>query len=356
MRHFLGAAACAIWAPMLKFAVRNRTFFMRRSRLKCIIAFAIAILWHADCASTLRAQTYLGSDLFVLTPPFPNQPYPQFDLNTDDPSIAFGGQVVGESNGGPNVSPISNALIWTIPGGGVINLHPASLVGFDTSVAIATDGAQQVGAGGGRSFLGTGGFSHALLWSGSANSAIDLRPTNLPGIDNSLADGIAGGQQVGAGFGSGFSPQYHALVWNGTANSAVDLHPNFSGFDSSLAYGTDGTRQVGYTFSSLTTGVEHAVLWSSTAQSAIDLNPTNLPSFDFSVAFGISGKWIVGAGGNNNQFAHALLWNGTASSAVDLNPTNLNGIFGSAAYNTDGTHQVGFGITDPYNVGRHALL
>src|SRR5215510_12484109 len=59
----------------------------------------------------------------------------------------------------------------------------------------------------------------------------DLNPDSL--FPGSQGKGISGGQQVGLGFeidiGSG-----HALLWSGTAASAVDLNP--VGFTSSYAY------------------------------------------------------------------------------------------------------------------------
>ncbi len=73
----------------------------------------------------------------------------------------------------------------------------------------------------------TSGYEHALLWSGTAASAVDLNPS---GIDLVYAYGISGGQQVGSGYGSATGGIiYHALLWSGTAASAVDLNP--SGFD-----------------------------------------------------------------------------------------------------------------------------
>jgi PEP-CTERM motif len=78
---------------------------------------------------------------------------------------------------------------------------------------------------------------HALLW--TTSGAVDLNPTNLSGISNSVAISTSDTQQVGLGTG-------HALLWTGTAASAVDLNPN--GFTASEAFGTNGTQQVGCGF------------------------------------------------------------------------------------------------------------
>jgi hypothetical protein len=42
-----------------------------------------------------------------------------------------------------------------------------------------------------------GQLPHALLWNGTAASAVDMNPTNLTGITFSEADGMSGTQQVG---------------------------------------------------------------------------------------------------------------------------------------------------------------
>ena len=87
---------------------------------------------------------------------------------------------------------------------------------INTLCAEGTDGVHQVGYAYGLDFQ-----QHAMLWSGSADSAIDLQPTNLPALNltNSTAIGVHGMQVVGSGSG------LHALLWNGSANSAVDLTP-----------------------------------------------------------------------------------------------------------------------------------
>lgn len=54
-------------------------------------------------------------------------------------------------------------------------------------------------------------------------------------------EGIGGGQQVGSGQTSSST---HALLWAGTAASAVDLNP--ASALSSEAIATSGVHQVGY--------------------------------------------------------------------------------------------------------------
>ena len=143
-----------------------------------------------------------------------------------------------------------------------------------------------------------------------------------------IAYGVGGGQQVGAGFTT--TSNYNAMLWMGTAASAIDLNP--VGFSSSRAFGTNGMQQVGV--GSEPGNPVHALIWSGTAESAVDLNPAGAL---FSVAYGISGNQEVGSADDQ-----AYLWNGTAASAVDLGPTSFPFITASAAFATDGTQQVGY--------------
>jgi hypothetical protein len=248
-----------------------------------------------------------------------------------------------------------HAVVWNGPDGAVVNLSPTN---FFTSFAFGTDGVHQVGYGTDSThFLpGVGPVysnSHALLWSGTADSVVILDP---PGYREVSATGVHGSQQVGSGSSIvDTNIVYHALLWNGTANSFVDLHPtNLSGFDDSYAHGTDGSQQVGYGKGEGTSGNFHALLWSGTADSAVDLHPTKLSGLDQTYANATSGVQQVGYGFSTGFVGHALLWSGTADSAVALQPTNLSGFDDSYAIGTDGVHQVGYG--DDATGNPHALL
>ena len=223
-----------------------------------------------------------------------------------------------------------------------IDLNPSGF--FNNSCAYGTSGTQQVGWGFGSA---SGYYEHALLWSGSADSYVDLNPS---GFDWSYAYWTDGTQQVGYGSGSATGYFWHALFWSGSADSYIDLNP--SGFYQSVASGTNGTQQVGYGYGSATVGQTHALLWNGSAESCIDLNPSG---FDYSDVFGSSGTQQVGSGygaatGGN---LHALLWNGTVASCVDLNPSGFDW---SYAYWTNGTQQVGGGIGSATDGYQHALL
>src|SRR5438132_12114067 len=137
----------------------------------------------------------------------------------------------------------------------VVHLNPASVYSGTNALGV---GGAQVGSG------GVGAISHALLWTGSASSVIELHPSAYTG--GSVAYGAAAGTQVGLG-GISFAGATHALLWTGTAASVVDLNGTF---DHSGAYGVTAGSQVGFG----TVSDPHATLWFGTAASVVDLNPT----------------------------------------------------------------------------------
>jgi hypothetical protein len=222
-------------------------------------------------------------------------------------------------------------------------LHPA---GFDNSYAYGVAGASQVGDGA----VSVSGVSHALLWSGTAASKVDLSPTGLSGIFDTFARAASGTTQVGYGYtGLGGGPT-RALMWSGTAASAVDLHP--PGYSQSSAYGVSGASQVGD--GTTLSGNETALLWSGTAASAVALNNPAVSLGSHGRA--VSGTTQVGYGppAPFGVYTHALMWSGTAASAVDLNPPGFENTY---AYGVSGTSQVGEGAGLAPTAGYpHALL
>jgi hypothetical protein len=146
-----------------------------------------------------------------------------------------------------------------------------------------------------------------MLWNGTADSAVDLGPTNLNGINESEALGTNGTQQVGFGYVMGTSND-QAILWNGTAASAVDLNP--SGYSYSEAFATNGTFQVGYGRAPGPIS-DHALLWAGTAGSVINLQ-TLLPStvaWTDSIADSIDSSGNIYGFGNNNEGGYfAVEW------------------------------------------------
>ena len=290
-----------------------------RTLLRAASAIFIALFVLLASSTTAKATApYVGIDLFPITGP---DGFISLEIGTAYGGNPVGGQVVGSINYG------ANAVVWSAPTGVPINLHPS---GYIFSAAAGTDGVHQVGYAYDSSEFQQ---QHAMLWSGTAASAIDLHPTNLGALrlTSSYANGVYGNQQVGAGQ----APDHiHALLWNGSANSAVDLDPILFGpTDNSVAMATDGNQQVGFVNRITPDGEQsHAILWNGTAESAVDLQPV---AATYSGGNGVTAGQQVGfAQFGVNTSIHAMLWTGTAASAVDLSPTNLSGFADSNAYGT----------------------
>ena len=150
-----------------------------------------------------------------------------------------------------------------------------------------------------------GSATHALLWAGAAQSAIDLHPD---GCFASTAWGVSAGQQVGEVLLSTSSDETHALLWTGSAESVVDLHP--SGFVETHALAVAAGRQVGY--GAGTVGF-HALLWSGTADSVVDLHLFLPAGYLASEAHGIDAAGnVIGSATPqaclNRCGPHAILW------------------------------------------------
>ncbi len=200
------------------------------------------------------------------------------------------------------------------------------------SVAFGISGAQQVGQS------TENGNTHAVLWSGSAASRVDLNP---PGVFFSTAYAVSGGRQVGL-TNSGVN---HAALWSGTAASRVDLHPAGASFSECNAIG--GAQQVGRVYIN---GASHAALWTGSAASYVDLAPTNAT---YSWAYGVSANQQVGYAQINEGTAHAAYWSGSAASHVDLGALIPGNFADSKAYaiSTSGgvTSVVGYGYNRTTN-------
>jgi hypothetical protein len=193
-----------------------------------------------------------------------------FERSTADGVSPTGLQQVGY--GYINATNQFHALVWAGTAASATDLHPTNLPGtWFESYALATNDTKQVGYG---ESDNTDFNYHALMWSGTANSAVDLHPTNIPGgFVETQANGISGtgNHQVGWGDGTATSGSTHALLWSGSGGSAVDLHPTLlTGFTDSYANGCNDTIQVGKAFHT-PDDAYHAMAWIGTADSAMDL-------------------------------------------------------------------------------------
>ena len=235
---------------------------------------------------------------------------------------ACSGQVVGYSvlsppgafNGSGGAATFQtpwHATVWDPAGASGVDLHNAN----NNSRALACDGGRQAGeADNGQDFSGTYnktfGSQHAVLWSGTAKSEIDLHSGPF---SDSQANGISGAIQVGWGgntkevqFASGggiFTVKQlikHAVMWMGTPSSIKDLHP--AGYEESslMAIGLLNANgiKVGWARplppgvppgTPLTAfqqfGMKHAMVW--TATGVIDLHQFLPPDFVTSYALGV---------------------------------------------------------------------
>lgn len=238
--------------------------------------------------------------------------------------------------------PYSNrrAALWSGTPESLVLLSPLSDWGFSEAVAIA--GNQQVGFvdssfcgnGTGSATDGGGGCTyriHAMVWSGTPESRVDLHPTalagaNAPGDQRSRALDTDGASQVGyvdlilpLGGGS-YTSETHALLWHGTGTSAIDLHPQ--GWDASYAYGVKNNTQVGYGIETAGFSDITAFVWHGSAQSRVALGEGTV--------LDTNGATHVGAIGVNNS-SHAFRWDGDSGSGFDLHNLLPAGYINSGA-------------------------
>jgi hypothetical protein len=235
--------------------------------------------------------------------------------NTSAASGVGGGQQVGVANQqrvcgekkggcGSGTYTVFQPFLWTGSAASAVNLTPFGL-GFGAGQAYGTDGVQQVGVG--WKVVGFGAYStpNAMLWTGTADSAVNLNPLNS---GESMALAVAGGQQVGYAYSF-----QHAMLWTGTAASAVDLHP--AAYTSSQARATNGVQQAGFGWvnTPAQTSRRHALVWSGSAASVVDLNQFMPLGFTDAAATGIDAAgnvvgWAIKGSPDGTTGAHAVMW------------------------------------------------
>jgi hypothetical protein len=133
-----------------------------------------------------------------------------------------------------------------------------------------------------------------------------------PGYTHSFAEGVGGDEQVGHAFNALSGVYSRALLWRGTAASAVSLHP--SGYLTTAAHATNGILQVGSGTTPATSPQSHALLWSGTAESVLDLHSLLPAEFagGGSIAYDIDAEGnIVGLAQRPDGSTVAVLWRRT---------------------------------------------
>lgn len=225
------------------------------------------------------------------------------------------GQIVGSA-----VRSGTNAAILWNSSGTITVLHPTGAL---SSGATATDGYEQAG------WVNFTGLDHAVVWSGSSSSVVDLKPA---GSAESQARGIDQGRQVGWARIGGV---VQAGRWDGSAASFVSLHP--TGAFASQATSISGDQIAGWFYES---GGSRAALWQSPGDVMINLHPTGKT---YSNCYGVSNAIQVGVADNR-----AAMWAGSAASYVDLHALLPSDFFSSVAWgidvNSTGVWIVGQGV------------
>jgi hypothetical protein len=289
-----------------------------------------AVLWSGDAdgftdlgvgtATAVGDGQQVGFDAFGQAALWTGTPESFVNLNpagwnTSAASGVGGGQQVGVANQqrvcgekkggcGSGTYTVFQPFMWTGSAASAINLTPFGL-GFGAGQAYGTDGVQQVGVA--WKVVGFGAYStpNAMLWSGTADSAVNLNP---PTSGESTAYAVAGGQQVGYAFSF-----QHAMLWTGSAASAIDLHP--AGYTSSQARATNGVQQAGFGWVNNAAQIprRHALVWSGSAASVVDLNQFMPLGFNEAAATGIDAAgnvvgWAVKGSANGTANVHAVMW------------------------------------------------
>ena len=238
-----------------------------------------------------------------------------------------------------------HAMRWAGSAASMVDMHASS--GMTWSYCLGNYGGQYVGFGERPVYTVT--FQNALLWNGLLLT--NLHPALTLPFSYSKALGVRNGEQVGyvsnVPYPYGETLAYHiyshAVKWTGTAASVVDLNP--AGYTASEALATNGTQEGGWVFNN-TSIAQHAALWAGTAGTFVDLHPA---AFSDSRITALTATQQVGDGwvgpmGGIGSVRHALVWTGTADSVIDLNQ------FLPAGY----THAVATGIDATGNVVGYA--
>jgi hypothetical protein len=154
-----------------------------------------------------------------------------------------------------------HACSWSKTAASFKRLHSQTHIQTD---AFATDGTRTVGFG----FHKTDGSMNALLWNTTSSFSINLRPSMST---QSQASSVWGNQQGGYYVGPATGGLYpHAVIWSGTAASAVDLNP--APFAKSSVGVVRNGVQAGSAFPTSNPTKSQAIAWHGTAGSWINLH------------------------------------------------------------------------------------
>lgn len=187
------------------------------------------------------------------------------DLN---PAGALGSEALAVRSGieggdisvpaGPGLN-VLHAAVWSGTAASAHDLNPAGYSGG--SIIFGIDSSTNTEAG----TAAINGSAHAFLWRGQTSSGVDLHPS---AFSDSAAYAAANGKQVGIVANSSDTP--HAVVWSGTAASYIDLQkflPSTFTSSEAKAIAPDGTISG---FATDANG-QHAILWIPLSASGIGI-------------------------------------------------------------------------------------
>jgi hypothetical protein len=151
----------------------------------------------------------------------------------------------------------TQALMWSGSAGSVVNLHPQA---FTSSVANGVNNGLVVGTGTlTKSGKAITSIDHAVLWFGSAKSCVDLNPAGFTSSDGMAINNT---KQVGYGLATDATgTHYHALVWTNTAASVVDLNQFLpAGYTDATALAIDAAGNI-VGNASAADHIQHPIVW-----------------------------------------------------------------------------------------------
>jgi hypothetical protein len=185
---------------------------------------------------------------------------------------------------------------------------------------------------------------YAVRYDRASGTVISLDPS--PAYSASYANRGRAGQQVGFGFTSG--PNL-ALLWTGTADSAVVL--NSPGVDEAVAYDTDGARQVGSSITPDSAPFSQPWIWEGTAASGRALPP--VPGLLGGYAAAIRDGRIIGSGDDEVEFRTGVYWPSPDQPGRLVRPDGFDETFLS---DLTGSFGFGDGSGSATAGARHAIL
>ena len=279
-----------------------------------------------DGAYTLTATNECGttvSDPMAVTVVAPADMHVAWTATSLHPSGAISSRGYGVGDGQETGTVVytatdgneEHAVLWSGTAESMIDLHNPSTI---KTGAVATAGGMQGGNWwepfeifqNGQWYLVY--FPEACAWSGSAGSFQNLRVSGWEYSGVYDSDGV---HQIGAvsrddEVGNVYT---RAGMWSGTSGSWMSLHPS-SGVSNSSGAALDGDQQYGSILTPYPGPIRKAAKWSGTAASYEDMHPA-----------GASRSWISGAGDGQQvgsaEFGgvvRAMLWSGHKLSAIDL--------------------------------------